>query len=93
MCKIEKAKWELRSFVVTPRAYDVLTHDDISNGLARHLGGDWGDVDEPGRAECDRCLRHGGTLVSIYRSAAGRKFWIITETDRSVTTVLMPEDY
>jgi len=41
----------------------------------------------------DYALKHGLRLLSSYRSESGTKFWIITEADRSATTVLLPEDY
>jgi hypothetical protein len=93
MGRIENRKWKLGSVVVTPRAAEVLTHCDVRNAVAKHLEGDWGDVDDSGRVECERSLHRGGKLVSIYHSAEGTRFLVITEADRSVTTVLLPSDY
>ncbi len=59
----------------------------------RHAAGDWGDVDEHDRRENEQSLDHGFRLFSVYHAADGTKFWIITEADRSATTVLLPEDY
>ena len=51
------------------------------------------DVDDEDRAANDNALRGGERILSVYRSANGVTFWVITEADRSVTTVLLPEDY
>ena len=61
--------------------------------LSRHVKGDWGELDEDDRQGNERSLREGYRLLSSYTSKSGTKFWIITEADRSVTTVLLPEDY
>ena len=60
---------------------------------AHHLAGDWGEVDEDDRAENDLSLREGFRLLSAYRTKHGVKFWVITEADRSATTVLLPSEY
>jgi len=61
--------------------------------LQRHVAGDWGELDEEDKKANDGALQTGERLLSAYQSATGTKFWIITEADRSVTTVLLPEDY
>jgi len=50
-------------------------------------------LDDNDRQANDRALSVGGRLCSVYYSGSGLEFWVITEADRSVTTVLMPEDY
>jgi hypothetical protein len=70
-----------------------LQQPDILTGLQRHQAGDWGDMDEDDRQANNCALTDGSRLFSVYHSANGVKFWIITEADRSVTTVLLPEDY
>lgn len=79
--------------LITPAATAALTPKDISVAMLRHLAGDWGDVCEEDRRENDFSLEAGFRLLSVYRGACGTKFWIITEADRSATTVLLPEDY
>ena len=83
----------LGQIVATPNALAHLTESDIRAALGRHRSGDWGDCCAEDAAENDRSLTTRLRLLSTYRSAAGTKFWIITEADRSVTTVLLPEDY
>ena len=87
------AKFPLGRLVATPNALEHIPNPDIMTALLRHLTGDWGDVDEHDREENELSLKEGFRLLSVYRSAAGVKFWIITEADRSRTTVLLPEDY
>jgi hypothetical protein len=79
--------------VATPAALGVLSRTDIVAAIRRHAAGDWGDVDAEDRAANDDSLKAGERLLSVYRSANGTTFWVITEADRSVTTVLLPDDY
>ena len=79
--------------VITRNALNSLNQTDVDSGLARHLRGDWGDVDEEDRRTNDQALKHGDRLLSVYHAANGTKFWIITEADRSATTILLPDDY
>ena len=87
------AKFRLGRIVSTPTALKQLTQDDILVGIQRHQAGDWGQVCKDDRKENDLSLEKGFRLLSVYRSAAGVVFWVITEADRSVTTVLLPDDY
>jgi len=62
--------------------------------LSRHLGGDWGDLSDNDRQQNDEALRSGeDRLFSSYQVAPSLKLWIITEWDRSVTTLLLPDEY
>ena len=87
------AVFRLGQIVATPNALSQLSQDDVLRGIQRHQSADWGDVDTHDREANDRALTDGTRLFSVYHSIAGLKFWIITEADRSSTTVLMPEDY
>ncbi|HRJ27381.1 MAG TPA: hypothetical protein PLO61_07725 [Fimbriimonadaceae bacterium] len=62
-------------------------------GIGRHASGDWGEVCDEDRASNEEALVEGLRLMSVYTSTSGLTFWIITEWDRSITTVLLPEDY
>ena len=79
--------------VITPNALDQLTPADIQRGLQRHQAGDWGDLGEEDWQENDQAVQAGMRLLSSYRSDSGVQFWIITEADRSATTLLLPDDY
>ena len=64
--------------------------------LARHMRGDWGDLCEEDRAENERALASGDRLLSCYRIKIGEAeeaVWVITEADRSGTTLLLPDEY
>ena len=79
--------------VATPGSLASLAQADITRALARHVSGDWGDVCEEDWLANDDALISEGRLFSVYHSQGEVKFWIITEADRSVTTVLLPEEY
>lgn len=83
----------LGEIVATPNALAHVPSPEIIQALARHQAGDWGELDRHDREANNAALQDGSRLLSAYRSKAGEKFWIITEADRSVTTVLLPEDY
>jgi DNA primase len=87
------AKFSLGCLVATPNALQSLSELDIRTALARHVRGDWGVLDELDRIENELSLEKGFRLFSQYYGENGTKFWIITEADRSATTVLLPEDY
>ncbi len=61
--------------------------------LTRHLHGDWGDIGPEDARANDAALRDGDRLLSAYQVAPELRLWIITECDRSATTLLLPEDY
>ncbi|MCF6278380.1 MAG: hypothetical protein L3J16_06500 [Anaerolineales bacterium] len=61
--------------------------------LRIHASGDWGDVCEEDAHTNDRAVEHGHRVLSSYTAPNGEKFWIITEHDRSVTTILLPNEY
>ena len=79
--------------VITSNAKETLHLEDVQTAIGRHVGGDWGECC-PEDVQCnDEALQEGARLLSVYRDRSGTKFWIITEWDRSATTVLLPEDY
>lgn len=78
---------------ITANAMSLLHPSDALMGLARHSQMDWGDVAEEDRGLNDQALIDGTRLLSVYKDRNGETFWIITEADRSLTTILMPEDY
>jgi hypothetical protein len=61
--------------------------------LSRHLRGDWGDLDEEDKTENELSLKYGLRLLSSYQVSESEKLWVITEADRSVTTLLLPAEY
>jgi len=61
--------------------------------LARHAIGDWGDLELADVAENEYSVAHGFPLLSSYQTDAGERLWIITEADRSATTLMLPAEY
>ena len=93
MTPSEPVRVPLGRTVATPAALGVLSQSDLVAALRHHAAGDWGEVDAHDQAANDEALMSGSRLLSVYQSAAGITFWVITEADRSVTTVLLPDDY
>ena len=87
-----RAKFWLGRLVVTTNAEAELDAEDIHNSINRHLSGDWGDLCAEDKESNETALQFGGRLFSAYHDREGVKFWIITESDRSATTVLLPAD-
>jgi hypothetical protein len=88
-----KPAFPLGRVVITTNALEAVPADQAQRALARHAAGDWGELCDDDRELNDGSLRDGGRLFSAYRAGDGTRFWVITEADRSVTTVLLPEDY
>jgi hypothetical protein len=61
--------------------------------LRRHMSNDWGALSDEDMRENELSLKEGFRLLSAYRTAKGQKLWIITEADRSATTILLPDEY
>jgi hypothetical protein len=57
------------------------------------MSNDWGDLSDEDVRENELSLKEGFRLLSTYRTAKGQKLWIITEADRSSTTILLPDEY
>lgn len=86
-------KFKLGQVVITRGALNELSQEDISNALTRHVGGDWGEICKEDKAENELAIKEGFRIFSVYKTTQNVKFWVITEADRSVTTLLLPEDY
>ena len=72
---------------------EILSHEDILSSLKRHMLGDWGDLCKEDIRANESALALGGRLLSKYKAQSGVSFYIITEGDRSYTTLLLPEEY
>ena len=92
---IVMARFPIGAIVVTPAAADALGTAGESpwKFLARHASRDWGEVDEEDRCANNHAVRSFGRLLSAYTMATGQPVWVITEGDRSATTILLPEEY
>ncbi len=81
--------------VATPGALAALqkSGENAVHFLARHLRGDWGDVDEADAQANDHALTVDGRVLSAYTLKSGQRLWLITEADRSSTCLLLPDEY
>ena len=61
--------------------------------IIRHMQNDWGEVCDEDRAQNDEAVASGNRIHSAYRTSLGGTIWIITEHDRSATTILLPDEY
>ena len=88
-------KFSLGQLVATSGALVALKEAEVSFWpyIRRHQEGDWGNVTREDAAENELSLREGFRLISAYSLPDGCKIWIITEADRSATTILLPEEY
>jgi hypothetical protein len=90
---VPSALFRVGRIVATPNVLSRISNDDVLAGIRRHQSGDWGEVCKSDRQQNEVSLQNGSRLLSAYRAGNGTKFWVITEADRSATTVLLPEDY
>lgn len=86
---------ELGQIVATRGALEAMERagENPARYLARHERGDWGEVGEEDWQENQLSVAKGFRILSAYTTGAGDRIWIITEADRSVTTILLPEEY
>jgi hypothetical protein len=80
---------------ITPEALAALIGQALieKTYLLRHVHGDWGEVGQEDWALNDRALVDGSRILSAYTTERGIRIWIITEADRSSTTILLPDEY
>lgn len=87
------ARFGLGRLVSTRGALERVSNGEMLRALRRHASGDWGNVCPDDAEANDEAIGCGARLLSSYTTAEGVRFWIITEGDRSATTVLLPEEY
>jgi hypothetical protein len=88
--------FSLGQVVATPGALSALGGEGINSDalLQRHVTGDWGELSEDDRRENELSIKEGFRILSVYKlPRTGAKIWIITEGDRSATTLLLPDEY
>lgn len=90
-----RRKFDLGQIVITPGALDAFdeTGQDWAVFAVRHVTGDWGDLDEEDKRANEDALTLGNRLLSVYHLSDGTKIYIITECDRSYSTILLPSEY
>src|SRR5260370_1230388 len=90
-----KPLFDLGQLVATHGALAALekTGQNAMEFLSRHVRGDWGELPEEDKTENQFSLEKGFRLLSSYRTTAGDRVWVITEANRSHTTLLLPDEY
>jgi len=84
--------FEIGRTVITSHAMRRLQEEVVIKALRRHMQCDWGESSD--KEANDIAVENGNDrVISVYRDGKGTRFWIITEADRSATTILLPEDY
>jgi hypothetical protein len=88
-------RFSLGRCLATPGAIKAMNEagQTPASFIDRHVRGDWGDADPDDRHSNEDALLTGARVWSVYRTSKGVKLWVITEADRSTTTILLPEEY
>jgi len=86
-------KFEVGQLGITPGAQESIPMNEVQVALRRHASGDWGKVCDEDKSQNEWALRNAARLMSVYESVSSETFWIITEADRSSTTILLPSEY
>ena len=85
--------FQMGRLFITPGALQQVSHIELDSRLSQHRRCDWGDLCKEDKKRNDLALKHGGRLFSAYTCVPNTRIWIITEADRSATTILLPEEY
>jgi hypothetical protein len=95
MSSVVKPKFELGQVVATPGAIQALSRNHVGKDeyVKRHQAGDWGDLNEYDGDANEIALTENLPITSAYTLKDGTRLWIITEGDRSTTTILLPQEY
>lgn len=93
------AKFEVGKTVATRKVFDKSNENEdfkkfVDSSWLRYINCDWGEMDEEDIEENNEAVKNGDRILASYESKdLGTKIWIITEWDRSVTTILFPDEY
>jgi hypothetical protein len=85
--------FQLGQVVATPGIIGAVPEDELVQFLERYQKGDWGKIDKEDWEMNNEAITTGGRILAVYQSQNGTTFWIITEQDRSATTLLLPDEY
>jgi hypothetical protein len=87
------SKFKLGTVYLTPGVMEIVPPEHAAAALCRHAAGDWGDVPPEDALANEWALANEARILSSYRAPSGERFWILTENDRSATTLLLPSEY
>ncbi len=87
--------FDLGQLVATSGALEALkdAEQNPAELIDRHVIGDWGDLEDEDKKENELSLARGFRIFSSYKLNSGTRVWVITEADRSATTILLPDEY
>jgi hypothetical protein len=88
-----RIRFQPGTIVATVGATMIADNHAILELLRRHLSGDWGELSEEDKKANEHAVKFGDRILSSYKTESGEKLWLITERDRSQTTVLTPGEY
>ena len=91
--KSATARFQMGHLGASPAVLAVVPKEELFQLLERHLCGDWGDVSDSDARANELALRHDLRIMSWYQTSYGARIQIITEADRSVTTILLAKEY
>ena len=93
--QVSVTRFALGETFITPGAEEAIqiAGQTAIEFLRRHMSCDWGELSEDDLRENEFSLKEGFRLLSAYQTGKGQKLWIITEADRSATTILLPSEY
>ena len=86
-------KFDIGRVVATHGVIERVEESDLFDSFLRHIGGDWGELGDQDYQANDLACEVGGRIMSRYSDRNNVSFWIITEADRSATTLLLPNEY
>jgi len=86
-------KFEMGELIITPGAMGRIDRRIVLASLRRHHIGDWGELEDEDKLANEQALKQGGRLFSVYLDQNKERFYIITESTREYTTILLPEEY
>ena len=87
-------RFDLGQLFMTKGVAENCNYEDLFECVKRHSDCDWGNLDEEDKMLNDMAVENGGRILSSYEIGENKvKIWIITEADRSCTTILLPEEY
>ena len=88
-------RFNLGRCLATPGAVEAMNDSQQAprDFLDRHMRGDWGDCDADDHQANEDALTNDTRIFSVFHTKKGVKLWVITEADRSATTILLPDEY
>lgn len=91
--KSATARFRMGHLGASPAVLESVPKEELFQLLERHLCGDWGDVSDNDASANEQALRHGLRIMSWYQTSGGARIQVITEADRSATTILLAKEY